>query len=102
MKTRCLALFGLLALVGAGGCASERTTDSTGARTLDDILAQLLFALINIEFDNFKLALINRRTTFVNLEIESSQKTASDQTFVFSVGAGPGGRRGRAVPAAAP
>ena len=46
MKTRCSAsrgicrgsILGLLALVGAGGCASERTADSTGARTLDDIL----------------------------------------------------------------
>lgn len=46
MKKRCLAsrsicrwpILGLLALLGAGGCASDGTTDSTGARTLDDIL----------------------------------------------------------------
>jgi polar amino acid transport system substrate-binding protein len=32
------SILGLLVLVGAVGCASERTADSTGARTLDDIL----------------------------------------------------------------
>ncbi len=50
--------------------------------SFDDILAQLFFALIYIELDNFKLTQINRRTMFVKLEIESSQKTASNQTFV--------------------
>ena len=46
MKTPCWAsrgilggsVLGLVVLVGAGGCASEGTTDRTGARTLDDIL----------------------------------------------------------------
>ena len=46
MKTPCWAsrgilggsVLGLVVLVGAGGCASEGTTDRIGARTLDDIL----------------------------------------------------------------